>query len=56
MDAFLLKPLMATNRVTPVGVSTINQDIPWFEVLGDGIEGLVNFRSRRNVDENGAWG
>src|SRR5712691_7113854 len=55
MDAFLLKPLMATDRVTPVRISAVYKNVTFFEVLGNGIEGLVNFRSCRNIDENGSW-
>src|SRR5437667_7482011 len=46
---------MATDRVTPVGISAVNEDVSRFECLCQSVEGLIHFRPRRNVEENGSW-
>lgn len=56
MNALLLEPLVAPDRITPVGVAAVYENVSLVELRGQIIEDLIDHRPRRDVDEDRSRG
>jgi hypothetical protein len=56
LDALLLKPVVAPDRIAPVGVPAVYENVAFVELGGEPVEDLVDRRSRRDVNEDRAGG
>src|SRR5207245_6319682 len=53
VEAALGQSLVAANRVAPVGIAGIDDDVAHFEVRGQVVDDRIHDRAGRNVDEDG---
>ena len=54
VEAALGQPLVAANRVAPVGIAGVDDDVAHFEVRGEVVDDRIHDRAGRNVDEERA--
>jgi hypothetical protein len=50
--ALLLQPAMASDRVSPVGIPAVDEDVALLELFGEIVENLIHCRSRGDVEED----
>jgi hypothetical protein len=53
-DAFCLKAAMAADRVAPIGVAPIRDNIAGFQRLGQPVQNVIDGSPRRNVQQHHA--
>src|SRR5829696_1422882 len=52
LDALLLEPVVASNRVAPIGVSAVYENVAFVELGGEVVEYFIDRRARWDVDED----